>query len=382
MKFRIISVLISFSFFVLAAPDAFGSPIKVGSKCNPLGLTKIFNGKKYTCVKSGKGLVWNKGVAIKVKVPLPSPSPTGTKVATGGNTPSPVATVTNSDSDNNLKFLQAYRKIQSVNSFSTPSKLDLLLISHESINTDSISLIRNRYQKSVDFWGVDLLEPRFKVIISANDQIPWMRDELRKILPGNWDEWYSWVSKYMPERQCLDNNAGSYGKWNDYYVQSYLLFSKICSSQIPDNYIFQNIVEHEMVHSMQSSLTKNNNRLLPCWFNEGQASYYGFSLAHISDQNKFLKSRQENLDRWRYQSRDFAEKIREMNEKIPAMECGNNGAYAYGFIAVEQLLMEYEHLEIQNFIKETSVSKDWNGAFIKIFGNTFNEWLSKVSKNL
>lgn len=362
--------------------NASAQTIKPGAKCNTKGMIKIVSGKKYICVKLGKGYVWSKGIQVPSKTPLPAPSPTNPTVSPNVNSPSPVASPTKSNSDNNLKFLQAYRKVQNVNSAAIPQKLDLIMISHESITGESLTSIRDRYQKSVNFWGSDLPEPRFKTIISANDQIPWMRDELKKFLPGNWDEWYSWVSKYMPERQCLDNNAGSYGNWNNYYVQSYLLFSKVCKSQIPDNYIFENIVEHEMVHSMQSSLTKNNNRLLPCWFNEGQASFYGFSLAHISDQQKFLKSRQENLDRWRYQSRDFAEKIREMNEKIPAMECGNNGAYAYGFIAVEQLLMEYEHLDIQNFIKETSVSKDWNGAFMKIFGNTFNEWLSKVSKNL
>jgi Rieske Fe-S protein len=41
-------------------------------KCTRLGQTIIWRNKKYTCVKSGKKLVWNKGVAI----PAPSPSST------------------------------------------------------------------------------------------------------------------------------------------------------------------------------------------------------------------------------------------------------------------------------------------------------------------
>jgi len=41
-------------------------------KCTRLGQAIIWRNKKYTCVKSGKKLVWNKGVAI----PAPSPSST------------------------------------------------------------------------------------------------------------------------------------------------------------------------------------------------------------------------------------------------------------------------------------------------------------------
>jgi len=41
-------------------------------KCSRLGQTIIWRNKKYTCIKSGKKLVWNKGVAI----PAPSPSST------------------------------------------------------------------------------------------------------------------------------------------------------------------------------------------------------------------------------------------------------------------------------------------------------------------
>ena len=43
-----------------------------GSKCAKAGITKIIATKKYTCVKSGKTLVWNKGVSIKPTTPTQS----------------------------------------------------------------------------------------------------------------------------------------------------------------------------------------------------------------------------------------------------------------------------------------------------------------------
>ena len=52
---------------------------KVGSKCANIGATSTSEGKKYTCIKSGKKLIWNKGVIIKkagtvVAGVCPSPS--------------------------------------------------------------------------------------------------------------------------------------------------------------------------------------------------------------------------------------------------------------------------------------------------------------------
>ena len=41
---------------------------KAGAKCSKAGATSTSAGKKYTCIKSGKSLVWNKGVTVKKAV--------------------------------------------------------------------------------------------------------------------------------------------------------------------------------------------------------------------------------------------------------------------------------------------------------------------------
>ena len=63
-----IVVLLSLSSPVYAAAP------KAGSKCTKVGQTSTSAGIKYTCVKSGKKLVWNKGVALKKSEPAPAPS--------------------------------------------------------------------------------------------------------------------------------------------------------------------------------------------------------------------------------------------------------------------------------------------------------------------
>ena len=61
---------------------------KVGATCSKQGVTKTYKNRKFTCIKSGKKLVWNKGVIV-VKPnpttshsPLPSASPTPTPTPT------------------------------------------------------------------------------------------------------------------------------------------------------------------------------------------------------------------------------------------------------------------------------------------------------------
>ena len=75
--------------------------IKAGSKCTTKGQIKTSQGKKFTCIKSGKTLVWNKGVAVSKGTtqvdqskPTPSPKPTTSgPVDIYGNPTSPEALV-------------------------------------------------------------------------------------------------------------------------------------------------------------------------------------------------------------------------------------------------------------------------------------------------
>ena len=67
-----------------------------GTKCSKAGATSTFNSKKYTCVKSGTKLVWNKGVAVAKPAPVatPTPSPSATPTPTATATPTPIPTPT------------------------------------------------------------------------------------------------------------------------------------------------------------------------------------------------------------------------------------------------------------------------------------------------
>ena len=78
--------------FALVAPLNATAAIKAGGSCKKAGQTSTYAGKKFTCVKSGKKLVWNKGVAVAKPTPVVTPTPS--PIPTTEPTPVPTATPT------------------------------------------------------------------------------------------------------------------------------------------------------------------------------------------------------------------------------------------------------------------------------------------------
>jgi len=91
MRKKLVFALLVTFLITLSSPIYAASP-KAGASCTKAGLTAISAGIKYTCIKSGKKLVWGKGVVIAKPVPTPTASPTPTPTASP--TPTPTASPT------------------------------------------------------------------------------------------------------------------------------------------------------------------------------------------------------------------------------------------------------------------------------------------------
>lgn len=61
-------------------PAISASPPTPGSSCAKQGISTTSMGKRYTCIKSGKNLIWNKGVVIKSVAPQPKPVASATPI--------------------------------------------------------------------------------------------------------------------------------------------------------------------------------------------------------------------------------------------------------------------------------------------------------------
>ena len=91
MRKKIVLAL-AISFLVAITTPIYGATPKAGAGCTKAGSTAVSAGKKFTCIKSGKKLIWNNGVAITRPSPTPTPSATPTPTPSATPTPTPSAT--------------------------------------------------------------------------------------------------------------------------------------------------------------------------------------------------------------------------------------------------------------------------------------------------
>jgi hypothetical protein len=75
MTKRALATILSAFLIVGMLPQASAATGKAGASCSKLKATSVVKGKKFTCIKSGKKLVWDKGVLIKPVKGKPTPSP-------------------------------------------------------------------------------------------------------------------------------------------------------------------------------------------------------------------------------------------------------------------------------------------------------------------
>jgi hypothetical protein len=75
MTKRTLSTLLAVALVIVPFPQASAATAKAGATCSKIKVTSIVKGKKFTCIKSGKKLVWDKGVSVKALVTKPSPTP-------------------------------------------------------------------------------------------------------------------------------------------------------------------------------------------------------------------------------------------------------------------------------------------------------------------
>jgi len=66
MNKKLIAFLSVFTLFLSTPLIPANAVAKAGAKCTKAGITEVIKGKSYTCIKSGKKLVWNKGVTVSI----------------------------------------------------------------------------------------------------------------------------------------------------------------------------------------------------------------------------------------------------------------------------------------------------------------------------
>lgn len=142
--------------------------VKAGATCKKVGITSIASGKTFTCIKSGKKLVWNKGVIVK-KTITPAVAPTSFE-----DLPSRIDGIIYG------AWLKASEQIQK--SSSGLGKVNYLVgpktTPTDSNSTDSLNLLSKLFSTAPQVKNLH-------VIKYSKDDIAWAQQQYESLRPNN-----------------------------------------------------------------------------------------------------------------------------------------------------------------------------------------------------
>jgi hypothetical protein len=340
----------------LAVPVQAATP-KAGAKCTKAGATATASGKKFICVKSGKKLVWNKGVTIKAaSKPLPpaSPSPTPTPAPSVNNF---VPWGTNIDlkilSDEAQKNFLAWVKTR------TGVPINHTQVIQENPYASRISILKKADDLSAQLFSSYF--PQGSVsIIGANET--WTLEELAK---SGWAT-TKCSDPYMPGvALCIDGLNR----------QGYVITRDSAYDEVNPGRDGAALLAHEYFHLVQSNLAGPGDRVrikssdadsvnaFPAWFIEGSADFIGFSVGALSQNASYWNGR---LTMFSYSPNRNAISDYEIRTC-----CGNNSPtypYNIGHVATEYIVASVGFQKFIDIFIDYRTTKNFDKSFANVTG--------------
>ena len=348
---------------VLATP-AF-SAVKAGTACKKVGSTSTAGGKKYTCVKSGKKLVWDKGVLVTkpaaeaVATPSPAPSPTQTEA--------PAQIPVGLWQETQFKILAQFKQLK-------PARIQELNFVY-SPNVDKViaKQLQDSYQEPITYLSNLYVNPAAVTFLLMNEKDQeWWLEKFKQLAPGMVPDW--WGSSHCVVSSRVHCGYGSSPNPDGTFHFGQLLGSEV--TWVDRDYT---IAFHESIHVYQLGLMGNRMNELPSWFAEGQANYLGYTFSH-----RFVKSQQQrSSETWRLKSWPNVEKFddKEWFEWIQKVESDrtytNEGqlGYSLGELILESLYNQYDFRKVHDWMVTIKSGSDYKTGFKSTFGQDYDSWL-------
>jgi hypothetical protein len=344
--------LIPFFTLISLQLSSASTPIKPGGVCKVLKQTKTYQDRKFTCIKSGKKLAWNKGALIPTSVPTPKVElfiPWSTKFFTQDM----VQTALNSTSK--------YFGIVQPNS---------------------------TYEKNIDpklsesdrLWIT-------KMLGYANGSFVNIPGEKLNVFVGTSHEWSAstlrsanlWLGDPGGPYPCSDGSRDAYCAEKKLVL---LIFSDIYApnSQYRWDSGRRSTPAHEVFHAIQYALTgpqfstlgggskDMSTKRIPRWFMEGSANYFGYytveKLGFDSYQNG--RNNQVRLNP-EYQTKN----------PLSTYDNFESNPYGIGQAATEYIIASVGFESLLNIFKFTGSEGSFEAGFKKATGLELSEFYTK-----
>lgn len=394
-----------------------------GTLCTKLNSTKTVAKIKYTCVKSGKKLVWNKGISLSVR---PSPSPSSsvtspssaiseirvgdqcssvdrgvTRTTLSGTyickhdgseafrwfasepvippSPSPSVSPSQESTAKTEYFGNVYKDLRE---YLSPDYKNLNINWHISSNAEMRPL--KTFKESVELgariWYQDFNSSEVNIILFTEKDGDWIDQKQRELMG-------SWLSN--PSEQLQSNRLKIYGcEIGGFYFPNIILACVRDGNDSRNVFDAAKIFTHEFTHlsgftSMQltNKSLGDKSRFRPAWVEEGMATFMGFFGASQLDPN-FINNRINLLSNIKSKvDRNSATSVFQMFKQLEADDYATNvqDAYFLGSITFEYLGKNYGVSKIFETNRLFFQGNSWNSSFSKVYGFSVDELYSKIA---
>lgn len=367
---RFVAFFVTLFLLMQAMQTASHATVKTGASCKKAGITATSVNKTYTCIKSGKRLVWNKGrssVTKSVQV-VPDSWPID-KAA---------------DKDIFLIADKNFRKFQQANK-STPK---LTIKYGPTTDKKRADQYLNSLYNAANFWNSDWkYEGEIVAALGTSKDYSWLRD--------------LWSQYGLARPEFLNNflhTAEGFSALGDYCNHGAATFGDNqpffwgCMPTQGDLEMIglKKFSAHEYTHIAQYAIVGNiGMRSMPVLISEGSADFYGVSLASDSsriseDWNTYFSLGFTNDSARSFVSTATEEQIREL-----LIDSFSNGSklvdghwYYTGAYVALRMIAAQGHDGFVRFMNAVKESNNAGQSFEKVYGIKFAEFAKVISPEI
>ena len=384
MRVRLIALLVISPLLFSSLLSTSHAAAKAGAKCKKEGIKTVVGKTTFTCIKSGKKLVWAKAVSSNSSSGKTSPSatPTPSQTQTPNVTPSTVRAGVKAVLDSFAQFPK---------SKDAPQEISFIFGPNADKDTSDL-IVKNASATMglfVDFYQDSKAYPIF---YGSNEDLEWVIAQWAKFgyteqTIGNE---FQYAVRNLRTRSVPPNFfVGSENRFPQ--TPMILLGSKAAISKLTPPWR-QIVINHHVIHGIQGRITGYKDALLGCWGREGGAELYGWLVAHgtLQAQNfDYVQFRRNQMGEWintkpnidlrKFDDAQWFQTLKSLegikyDQAIYCADDAGNLAYNVGALVYERLIGEFGHQQVMSWWYEMRSTSDWKVAFEKVFKIGIDDW--------
>jgi hypothetical protein len=337
--------------------SAFSAPkITAGSSCKVLNQKAVYQSKTYTCIKSGKKLVWGKGVATK---PTLSPKPAPTPIATPKVDP----------------FVPWSAKFE-IDSL-VKSALDSTNAYQQDVRPDNSydAAIQDTVSESDRKWIVQMLD-------YSNGFFSKVERKKLSVFLGNSHEWSKekmkaagvWVGDPNGKYPCSNGTQDAYcSGYSNIVLMIYLNQSRawdINGRATPAHEVFHTI-QHSLMGYNAERFPPGHPQAIPRWLKEGSASYFGYYIVEKLGYGAYKNSR-DSIVRLNPEYRNA--------KPLASYDDYESNPYGIGQAATEFIIASVGFENLLNIFKFSGTEGSFSAGFKKATGLEIGDFHAKFEE--